>query len=106
MQRSGSGWTGRTSGHHGLWWDARPCVPGWHGRACVAVVLFRFFPRVAVDLLHVFAGFHLYNEHVPGHSNTPNTLHSHPLSFPRVLERERGSGEGLLGFHTGFDREI
>ena len=85
------------------WWGARPVVEGCTVvRPGGAEGFCRF--RVALRLPAIFAIFCLYNAHVPG----PNEHLIHfifflfsPLDFRIVLERERGSGEDLRGFHVG-----
>ena len=87
---------------------------GSHGQAVVSPTtvvepfspVVRFSLRVPLRLPAVFALFSLYICHVSGPMTTPNSLHSNHLlhfhSFRLVLERERGSGEELRGFHTGL----
>ena len=76
------------------WGPPHPCVLGWQGRAPLCSQFFSVsFPASS------FSGFLLflpYNTDVSRPNSQRNTLHSHRLSFPGVLElvleRERGSG--------------
>jgi len=97
------------------WRTPRTVVGGTHDHAQTRTAvrpccLVFFVFHATFRLPAVFSATLPYIVDAPRHSKQPNTLHSHPLSFPRVLElvleRERGSGEDLQGFYTGFDREI
>jgi len=87
---------------------------GSHGQAAVSPTtvvepfppVVRFSLRVPLLLSAVFTLFSLYICHVSGHIEEP--IHSIAIifsifhSFRLVLDKERGSGEELRGFHTGL----
>jgi len=105
--------TGKTTGQPPQW-PPRPARGGCHGQAMVRpmAVVARVFPgcavflRVPLRLPTVFALFCLYIamyldiQRHPIHSIAITFSIFH--SFRLVLERERGSGEELRGFHTGL----
>ena len=96
---------GRGRVHGPWWWGAQSCALVVRG--CLGVFAWLFvFRRFLLCFCFIIP---MYVD-LMSTQFIPNTLHSHPLSFPRVLElileRKRGSGEDLRGFHTGFDRDF
>ena len=93
---------GHHSSPHGPWWQPRSGRAEPHGRGGVFFHPVVRFSSRAFSTSCGFALFCLYISDVSGLQGEPNSLHSHLFSIFIVLERERGSGEELRGFHTGL----
>ena len=98
-------WPGR-GGHHGPWWQPRSDRGEPHGRGGAYFTRLCGFPSRASSTSGGFCFVLPLSTDVSGHIEPKNSLHSNYLlifhSFRLVLERERGSGEELRGFHTGL----